>query len=825
MKTARRSARELCIWIVLLNLSAAQAALAAEPASGANSHPVYQELRRIGLGTSAVTVHELVLQRDAGTFTLHSGKLCFLAPVNGKVTGAVFSGDGNFSLVPPMEVEKRTLALLTKGQPKLEESFSGLVLRFTDNTYEEIAKSPAATSSSGGCDTGYLDEVRRDMRKLFHYNLEARILQDVISEQPGGFFNAFIKGKRYSNKMAYEIDPHGVDGDGIEPEEVDVTTYEGNKTGIWAAFHFSGEYANGSAKSTQQNAAIRIEHQDLNTQLGGGGRLDGKAATTIVSQVNGLRVVPFDLFRTLRVQAVTDAEGAPLAWIQEDKDEDPQYWVILPKALNSGEKFTIKTVYGGKDAVRDEGNGNYYPIARHNWYPGGRWSDYPTFEMVFATPKDMDIVATGALLQSNTEGNQTITRWRSEVRQPVAGFQYGRFKREEQKVPGMEKFTVYGYANKEEPSFISQARIHFARGDTYYERQNRDAHNPADEINTANFSKKAMAEGELSIEVYSDFFGPTGFNRLSMTQQTATYYGQSWPELVYLPITYFFDTTVRNALNMNLRDRGYFTVVGPHEVAHQWFGHTVGWSSYRDQWMSEGFSDFAASLFIQYIWKDPNKYQKFWRDEHELLTERNKEGFRAIDVGPLTLGHRLSNTRAGWDVYRHLVYPKGAYVLQMLRMMMQDPKGGDDAFKEMMRDFIKTYSNKAASTQDFQSIVEKHMTPAMDLTRNRKMDWFFNEWVEGTALPDYHLDYSFNNSVNGIVLTAKLTQSNVDNRFGMPVPIYIELANGKVARLGSINIVGNTTIPVQVPLGGVKETPKRVFLNHMADLLCTIDGK
>ena len=28
-----------------------------------------------------------------------------------------------------------------------------------------------------------------------------------------------------------------------------------------------------------------------------------------------------------------------------------------------------------------------------------------------------------------------------------------------------------------------------------------------------------------------------------------------------------------------------------HEVAHQWWGHVVGWKSYRDQWMSESFAE------------------------------------------------------------------------------------------------------------------------------------------------------------------------------------------------------------------------------------------
>jgi aminopeptidase N len=35
--------------------------------------------------------------------------------------------------------------------------------------------------------------------------------------------------------------------------------------------------------------------------------------------------------------------------------------------------------------------------------------------------------------------------------------------------------------------------------------------------------------------------------------------------------------------------------VTPHEVAHQWWGQEVGFDSYRDQWMSEGFANFSVA--------------------------------------------------------------------------------------------------------------------------------------------------------------------------------------------------------------------------------------
>jgi hypothetical protein len=53
-----------------------------------NSDPTYQQLRNLGLGSEAVSVKDLTLKRDAATFHLNSGNVCFVNAVEGKVTGA-----------------------------------------------------------------------------------------------------------------------------------------------------------------------------------------------------------------------------------------------------------------------------------------------------------------------------------------------------------------------------------------------------------------------------------------------------------------------------------------------------------------------------------------------------------------------------------------------------------------------------------------------------------------------------------------------------------------------------------------------------------------
>jgi aminopeptidase N len=240
--------------------------------------------------------------------------------------------------------------------------------------------------------------------------------------------------------------------------------------------------------------------------------------------------------------------------------------------------------------------------------------------------------------------------------------------------------------------------------------------------------------------------------------------------------------------------------------------------------MSEGFADFSASLFLLNVYgpKGPKEFITFWNDERELLLERNAQGFRAIDVGPLTMGYRSSNSRTGGGTYRRLIYPKGAYVLHMVRMMMWDRQTGDQRFKETMQDFVKTYSGKAATTEDFKAMLEKHMTREMDIEGNQKLDWFFDEYVYGTQLPSYQMNATFDKGSDGdVVINVKMVQSNVDEKFRMLVPIYLELANGNTTFLGRARLTGSSTFEQKIPLRGVKETPRRAVINYYDDVLAS----
>jgi hypothetical protein len=80
-------------------------------------------------------------------------------------------------------------------------------------------------------------------------------------------------------------------------------------------------------------------------------------------------------------------------------------------------------------------------------------------------------------------------------------------------------------------------------------------------MSTTPLIKKALAEGELSLQLYRDYFGPIPYKRIAITEQTACGYGQAWPGLVWIPMCHFYDTTIRHQLGLDFGDRGYWKSV------------------------------------------------------------------------------------------------------------------------------------------------------------------------------------------------------------------------------------------------------------------------
>lgn len=801
-----------------LFLAGSSAPLAAQRPANTNSN--YQQLRGLLPGGEVISVKNLELKRDAATFIFRSGNIAFYGQVNGKVTGAVFRGDGHFHLTPPTAQERHNLAIVNHSE-EFDEDFDQVDLRFTDGTAEELRKSSAGAGQSGPEFVSAAQDAQNFRRTKLKYNLDLRLLQDVLSPAHGGYFTASMHGKK-NHYLFFTIDPHGAEE--VAPEEVSLSIWNDWGRSWPTSFHLSSDLARDGA-GHESNSTVRIDSEDLDTTIEKNGFLTGLATVHIIAQQDGVAVVPLALHPTLRVSNVETDKAVPLDYIQEKKDEDSDFGVVLAQPLKKGESATVRIAYSGKDVVISVGNQNYYPIARDTWYPNIATSglgNYATYHMTFHIPKGLQLIATGTRVSDRTDGKLTTTEWKTDVPLAVVGFSLGNFAMKEEKIPGKlgDNLTIDAYANKFPPD--SLANLHAMDDLPTSEASGHSVSMPTGAINTVGMLPVQLSQGQVAAQIYTDYFGPLPFSQVALTQQYACNYGQSWPMLVYLPICGFLDSTQQYALGVHPEDM-YWKTVTAHEVAHQWWGQTVGFDNYRDQWMSEGFAHTSASIFLQITQPKDNIFREFWRNQLKLLTEKNSMGFRPIDVGPVTMGFRLSSAKTGWSIYQNLVYPKGAYILYMIRVMMWTPHEGDERFKETMRDLVSTYRLRPATTEDFKAIVEKHMTPAMDIERNHRMDWFFNEYVYGTELPAYHFESQVAQNGDAPTIHIKLTQSGVSPNFKMMLPIYLELGDGRVARWIVAAIGGNTTIEQTVPLPKTPSPVKRALINYNYDVLSTED--
>jgi hypothetical protein len=781
----------------------------------ANTDPVYRELRDVGLG-STFRFDNFTLPLDAGTIQFQKGTLTFLSPVNGIVTGAIFIGEGHFNLKPVTQLDTHELNRRI-GADEVNEDFTEAVFRFTGSGRINLLRGLGAQVEPASEAAVVLKNWREKMRQrnerplsfteyLLHGetmdNVDADILSVVYNKAHPEFFNAYLRGRKHKDLRFFIRARVGALPQLDSPEEVALINYdpEGMDEGIWYLAHFKGEYVRHTANSLEDRRLFATRRYKIETVIGKNGHLFSAATISFAPLIAGERVMKFGLLPNLRVSRVTDDQGHDLYFIQEDRHQDGSFYAILPQALPVGEEHSINVEYAGDKVLSEAGPGSYYVGARTSWYPNmNGFGEKALYDLTFKVPRREKVVSVGTLKEETTEQDEAVTHWVTPIAVAVAGFNYGEYERLD--LPDEQTgYKISGYYLAALPDNL--------------------AHSSAlQSMAPKSMTKYALEQTRAQLQLCTFYFGRSPYDEIYITEQPNFNFGQSWPNLVYLPISAYTDSTQRWMLFGKINDKftGFVQEVTPHEVSHQWWGHAVGWASYHDQWLSEGFAEFSAGLFLQQgVGGDWHKdYVEFWERLRQRVLERNNFGVAPNDAGPLWMGLRLMSPRTE-SAYQNVTYPKGAYVLQMLRSIMYSLDDQDKPFIAMMHDFVETHRDQAATTESFKAIAEKHMSRQMDIDKNARLDWFFNEWVYGTQIPRYHLDYQFSPEGSGKTkMHLTITQSEVDEKFAMLVPVFVDFGKGWV-RIGQTAVIGDSSKTVDIDL---PSQPKKVALNPYKEIL------
>lgn len=813
--------------------------LALVPAAGfaaTKADPTYAALRGARPDGRSMPVNGLVLERDVFRFQFDSGAFHFLAPIAGRTAGAVFVGHGSYRLSPATENERRQLALSSgadKGFETLADDFDDLVLLFADDTAQEIElHAPVRTGTPDPRAAEVYDRYLKRQRKDFRTNFHVRLLADLLNS-PGlmsGVFMALVDGKKVPPALA-AVDPDGSEALGISirlgGEDTVFLVADPNRGGLW--YHCDRKDEVDRKRKTPEKRLTDALDYIVETVVAKDEDLAGTTTIRFKTLVANLRVLPVFLEPTLRIQEgsfALDAAGAepswkPVAFIQEQEKEDANAAVVFPEPLAKGATVLLRLSYKGEKVLADGGDKNYYVRARASWYPNlGVFSDPALFDLTYRVPAGNEIISVGQLMEEKSEANQSVSRWKTDHPIQVAGFNYGKFKKVTRQ-DEVSKIDVEVYTNPGTPNIIREINEALS-GESAGLFNGPDAETGAPEqslgkVNTGRLAEASLTDGVNSARLFTTYFGPLPQTHVAITQQSDFAFGQSWPSLIFMPFISFLDGTQRQRIGM-AGAKDFVDQVGYHEFAHQWWGHLVGAQTYRDQWLEEGFAEFSAALAVQRT-KGWSEYDKFWQNRRgEIVDKPPGNAMPPCEAGPISQGWRLSTART--PSAGGMIYPKGGYVLHMLRMLMYDwsSKDPDARFIEMMKDYTSTYGGKFASSADFQKIVERHLVPAMNATGDGKLDWFFNQWVYGTEIPHYTSDLKVESAGEETHIHGTIRQQGVSKDFRAVVPIYVEFGKNETARIGMLPLVGEASVPVDVKLKLPKK-PRRAYLNAHGEVL------
>jgi len=505
----------------------------------ANSDPVYRQLRQIGLGQT-FRFDNFALTWDTASFQFQKGTLTFLSPVNGVVTGAIFIGEGHFNLKPVTALDARELNRRT-GAAEIDEGFVAVVFRFVGEArlkfLSGLGERTEPASEAPTVFNHWQERMRQRQAPAIGFtqhllegetmdNVDADLLSAVYNGSHPEFFNAYLRGKKHKDLRFFVRARVGALPQLNSPEEVAVVNFdpEGMDDGVWYLAHFKSECANRTASSREDRRLFATRRYKIETVIAKNGHLFSTATISFQSLVAGERVLKFGLLPNLRATRVTDEQGQDLYFIQESRKEDGSFYVILPQSPPLGQEKSINVEYAGDKVLAEAGEGSFYVRARTSWYPNlNGFGERALYDLTFKVPRRYKVISVGKLERESIEQDLAVSHWITPSPVAVAGFNYGEYK----KLDMPDELTGYkisGYYLDELPSNLRRYRA-------------------LQSMSPRGMTKYALEQTRAQLQLCSFYFGKSPYDEIYITEQPDFSFGQSWPNLVYLPISAYTDST------------------------------------------------------------------------------------------------------------------------------------------------------------------------------------------------------------------------------------------------------------------------------------------
>jgi hypothetical protein len=801
---------------------------------------LYVQLANVELDPQRVyRIRDASLDRHSVQITFNEGNIAFTHDVEGRITGAFFEGDANLLITPPTDVERASLGLFT-GAAILSDEFTSAYLRFDGDVFNELKRSLRDFEDANEKQEfyGHAAPISRNLAESDAMRLLMSFLSNPAEQK--GFLHMRVSGTSHGTYDLYF--------DQANPEPVAVAqiaqTRDGVYLDIWTSFApgaqsssktqrstpratSSDDFAqNGPETSAEPDAAnigaIKISDYKIRARVLPPRQLEADTLVTLEVGAQPSRLLVFELSHFLQISAVTQVisgDERPLEFLQNpavhgsqrERQGNDVVAVVLPQPARAGEQLQLRFRYAG-DVLSDAGGGLLYVGARGTWFPN-RGLSFARFDMEFRYPPGWTLVATGTPISDETKDGEQVAHWMSQQPMQTAGFNLGQYTRS---ATSAANVAVAAYASRSvertfpRPAAVPDAPVlidNNGRPTTVHPR----ALPPIPPLNPtpATHALTVAHEAAHTIDWLSSRIGPFPYSSLWLTQVPG-HVGQGWPGLVFLSSYAFLtpDERARERVS-DWNNLLYGKIMVPHETAHQWWGDDVGWSSYHDQWLTEALANYCALMVVEQ--SSPADFRTALDHYRSLLLGKNADGKPQFEAGPVTLGPRLSSSKfpLGYDV---VAYGRGTWLIHMLRNFLREVPvapgrrtlSGDDLFFAALRHIAQQHRYALMSNEDVERAFEAVLPASMNYEGHRSLEWFFQSWVNGTAIPRFELDdVKFATRAEKPVVTGKLLQKDAPEDFVSSVPIYAAGASGgKPVLLGRVFTEGEeTTFRFTVPIG------------------------
>lgn len=720
------------------------------------------------MADSSFAVHNFLIRHDASTITFSEGRIWPLTPVNGRVIGAVFVGQGRLNFTAPNPVETERLQHYL-GTQAVDEPITSAVLLFTDGTLDGFYSGGVSFEHVDvpGALKDQLDRARDYLKTYKDRTWDPAFLEPVLNGRENGMFFGLLQ-RAHGEELIVQIDPD-------DPEPVHLGVHD-QSPGADVDPEWVTQFAwtdRPPPPRDQRRRQVSVDKYVLDVNMpqtmDGGVSFASRSRMTLRVPPGGYGPwIPFYLYPELDVDSARWGDTAVAAY----KNNDAYFmWVRAPDRLAAGTTPTLTLWYHGDLLAR---YGDWFVLKDPSgWYP--RPVDAlakASFDITYHTPLGHPIGSVGTLVDSSTSGRLVTTHWVHEAPIRNAGFNIGRFQTYELSEPGVPPITLL-----------------------WSDAGHRELLRTFGVGTQAHVRETITDEAASALKFFSNVFGPPMEQRYFATE-IPELHGEAFPGLIH----YSYMTFVPNSG----QTLGFDQLFRAHEMAHQWWGIGVDYASYRDRWLSEGLAEFSGLWYLQTRTGSLDKYLGFLREYRvNLLAARGH-------IGAMSLGHR---TGTGHDprYYSYAVYQKGAWTMHMLRvLLLQMSTMNEDRFTNAMKEYYAQHRGGSASTADLRASMER--------ASGANLGWFFDEWVDGTDIPTYDWAWKAGTGATGQpVVQLRVRQSNVPDSFQMYVPVAIVLKDGRTLRT-RVHVTGPLT-ETQIPVpGDIKE----VRFNELEGVLAEV---